>query len=101
MPQVFFLDVDTEVWSCCSTESTYPDSDNNSPPRSPSSGAGSSISDRIPKALVSWLVTFFLLLQARFHIRNFVLEIRFHFLKAFLVALGRVKHWEVIPCNTL
>ena len=84
--------MDVEVWSSCSSgiddTARLSDIENDSPPSS--SDIDNSIGDQQSTALVSWLVGFFLLLQARFHLQNSVLKIIFTFLKAFLVLLGHV-----------
>ena len=89
---LFFLEMDVEVWSSCSSgiddTARLSDIENDSP--SSLSDIDNSIGDQQSTALVSWLVGFFLLLQARFHLQNSVLKIIFTFLKAFLVLLGHV-----------
>ena len=90
--------MDVEVWT--DTDSDISDNfinneDNDSPPPSPPSlpspsTASSTVTDKTSKALVAWIVGFFLLLHAKFHIRNFVLQIVFRFLKVFFVVMGRV-----------
>lgn len=74
--------MEIEVWSGCSTcDNSCSDSENGDSSPPPPIDAGTT--DGTLRALVSWLVTFFLLLQARFHVRNFVLGV-------FFVTLGHV-----------
>ena len=84
--------MDVEVWSSCSSGIDDPasDTENDSPPSPTPSDIDSSTRDKQSIALVSWLVGFFLLLQARFHLQNSVLKLIFTFLKTFLVVLGHV-----------
>ena len=56
-------------------------SDQESSPLTPPSPVGDLNNEAQPKALISWIVTSFLLLQARYHILNFVVQIIFSFLK--------------------
>ena len=84
------LDNTTEVWSDYFGDSSS--SDQESPLLTLPSPVGDLDTEIQAKALVSWIVTFFLLLQARYHIRNFVVQIIFSFLKVFVVVLGRVYH---------
>ena len=84
------LDNTTEVWSDYFGDSSS--SDQESPLLTPPSPVGDLDTEIQAKALVSWIVTFFLLLQARYHIQNFVVQIIFSFLKVFFVVLGRVYH---------
>ena len=81
-----------EVWSDYSSDAPISDEDDGSEscPTSPSTLAGRNASGNVVKPLVTWLVAFFLLLQARFHIRSFVLEIIMKFLKVFFMTLGKV-----------
>ena len=46
------------------------------------------------KSLVKWLIAFFLLLQAHFHLADRVLNMIFRFLKAFFISLGQLS----APC---
>ena len=73
-----------EVWSDYEVDDTQQDTD--SPPNSPTNETDSA--DIAIKSLVSWLLAFFLLLQARFHLTDQVLNIIFHFLKKFFIVLG-------------
>ena len=66
------------------------DDGSDSCPSSLSTSSGRSASGNIVKPFVTWLVTFFLLLQAHFHIRSFVLEINMKFLRCFFMTLGKV-----------
>ena len=100
----FLPEMDVEVWSSCCSDSEDSDSDSDKDsPSSPLGDPGSSASDKSAKALVMWLVKFFLLLQARFHIRNFVLAKIFTFLfSCFRPCLQFMfKGWKLLSCNSL
>ena len=88
---VYVSCLDAEVWSDYSSDVSVSDIDNGdgSCPSSPCV-ASRSASECHVKPVVTWLVTFFLLLQAKFHIRSFILEIIMKFLKVFFVTLGKV-----------
>ena len=89
-----YLFSEPEVWSDYSSDAPITDVDDGSEscPTSPSTLAGRnvSVSGNVVKPLVTWLVAFSLLLQARFHIRSFVLEIIMKFLKVFFLTVGKV-----------
>ena len=46
--------------------------------------------DNSPSILVKWLLTFFLLLQAQFHLADHLLGIIFSFFKTYFLVLGRL-----------
>ena len=76
-----FSEMDIEVWSSCSSgiESSTSDIENedkDSPPPSPLGDQGNNTNDNSAKALVSWLVRFFLLLQARLHVQTLYHTVR-------------------------
>ena len=74
-----------EVWSDCEEEDSQVSNISDSPPSSPIIETASNVATN---SLVSWLLAFFLLLQARFHLSDQVLNIIFRFLKTFFIVLG-------------
>ena len=60
-----------EVWSDCEEEDSQVSNISDSPPSSPIIETASNVATN---SLVSWLLAFFLLLQARFHLSDQVFE---------------------------
>ena len=90
------LDSDiNEVWS--DNESDDNEETNDQAPESPPSSQSEVQVDSSSQPLVRWLLAFFLLLQARFHLTDRVLNIIFRFLKTFFTVLGSVS----APCAAI
>ena len=81
---------ESEVWTDFDTDEAI-SSDEESPPSSPKeSEVLLTPIERSFSSLIKWLIGFLLLLQARFHMSQSVMDAIFHFMKTFFVVLSRL-----------
>ena len=84
------IDINDEVWTDSDDVGSSDDSDHNESPPGSQQEASLNPVEVSSNVLVRWMLAFFLLLQAQFHLADRVLSLIFYFLKVFFAVLGRL-----------
>lgn len=89
-------EVDDEVWSEKSSHGSDTDTNSNNEEEAPPDDASTQVNDttasssKLCISLKDWILAFFLLLQARFHVPNRIMDAIFKFLKTMFILIGHV-----------